>query len=599
MFSYRTLYLFFNFSILLIDLLDINSVYLIFLRRKFEMWIKKKLVLVFVIVFYVNVIFYGSEVLDVIKAGDVKKLEKLLSQDPGLIKVDEKKGQALLHRAASLGEIKIAELLINKGAKVDSFYHQKNTPFTFAAYSGKVEVAKLLLSKGANLNYRNQIGETALIFAVRNRHSKFIDFLLNNKVNIDKDIEIKKLDAHLVAKAGNVRLMDILFKKGIKTNVYKKTGDTFLHSTAIGGMTKYIEKIIKEGVNINIKNYYGYTPIHGAAKAGNIDAVKALIKNGADIKLRTYSGESVYSFAEKSKNKELLEYLNSIKMNELKFKYPLLKGKYIDNNLPGRKSRLYAPGIISTHDGFEFAGTFSPDGKNYYFTRRLNGKQRIIWTNYKNDHWTKPELAPSPLSYPDAHEFEPSISPDGKRMFFGSWRPLPGKKVLNHTYDIWYSDKTENGWAEPVFFEPGMMYITSTIKGKIYFNFYSDKSPEENGIYYRERDGRGYKQKIKVSNVINGMKHAAHPYIAKDESYLIFDSKIKKYVGDLFISFRNTDKSWSKPINMGTEINGKGSVMTASLSSDEKYLFFYRNGDIYWISASIIDDLKRKWKNKK
>ena len=49
--------------------------------------------------------------------------------------------------------------------------------------------------------------------------------------------------------------------------------------------------------------------------------------------------------------------------------FPALQGPYLGQKPPGMTPEIFAPGIVSTAE-FEFAGTFSPDGKEYFFTRR-------------------------------------------------------------------------------------------------------------------------------------------------------------------------------------------------------------------------------------
>ena len=49
--------------------------------------------------------------------------------------------------------------------------------------------------------------------------------------------------------------------------------------------------------------------------------------------------------------------------------HPVLQGPYLGQKPPGMTPKIFAPGIVSTAE-FEFAGTFSPDGKEYFFTRR-------------------------------------------------------------------------------------------------------------------------------------------------------------------------------------------------------------------------------------
>ena len=88
------------------------------------------------------------------------------------------------------------------------------------------------------------------------------------------------------------------------------------------------------------------------------------------------------------------------------------------------------------------------------------------------------------------------------------------------------------------------------------------------------------------------------PYIAPDESYLIFTSNRPGGYesADLYICFKNTDDSWAEPINMGNKINSDKYDYCPILSPDGKYLFFssYRtgNGDIYWVDAKVIEELK-------
>lgn len=57
------------------------------------------------------------------------------------------------------------------------------------------------------------------------------------------------------------------------------------------------------------------------------------------------------------------------------------------------------------------------------------------------------------------------------------------------------------------------------------------------------------------------------------------------------MSFRNKDNEWGKPIDL-TKHGFHPEAGIASISPDGKYLFFGRNGDIYWVSTKIIDSLR-------
>jgi hypothetical protein len=90
---------------------------------------------------------------------------------------------------------------------------------------------------------------------------------------------------------------------------------------------------------------------------------------------------------------------------------------------------------------------------------------------------------------------------------------------------------------------------------------------------------------------------SAHPCIAPDGSFIIFDSLIPSdkegdEQTDLFISFRQKDGSWGDAINLGDKINTPGGNICASLAPDGKYLFYLANRDIYWVSTEFIEKLK-------
>jgi len=93
------------------------------------------------------------------------------------------------------------------------------------------------------------------------------------------------------------------------------------------------------------------------------------------------------------------------------------------------------------------------------------------------------------------------------------------------------------------------------------------------------------------------------PFIAPDESYLIFSSNRPGSLddhGDLYISFHDiSTDTWSEPVNMGRPINTRGQESSPGLSPDGKYLFFTgpnagHQADVFWVSAGIIDRLKAK-----
>ena len=286
-----------------------------------------------------------------------------------------------------------------------------------------------------------------------------------------------------------------------------------------------------------------------------------------------------------SKDTVVSEYGGDIE-NEVKDR------SYLGQRSPGTIPKIFAPGIIPERS---FGITFSPDGKECFFTKRMDNNT-IMTTRDSSGVWPEPVIASFSGNYED---LEPHITPDGNRLYFGSLRPLSG--VYPSIIQQWYLDKTETGWSPPQPMEPPlrglfMFYPSVATNGNMYFT--RNDGYNQWISMSRYTDGH-YQEPERLSQNINSRPNAAHPFIAPDESYLIFDAfpVSGQYFCDLFISFRNQDGAWSLSINMGDRINTDANEICASVSPDGKYLFFTRtvsggNSHIYWVDAKIIEDLK-------
>jgi Tol biopolymer transport system component len=278
----------------------------------------------------------------------------------------------------------------------------------------------------------------------------------------------------------------------------------------------------------------------------------------------------------------------------------------LDENIPTDIPLIFGKGIIST-DNYEFAITFSPEMDELFFTRRNPGEDNKIYTMKLVDgQWSNPK--PAFFSATEGWDFEPHISPNGEKLYFGSTRPLP-EASKSSGFHQWYSIKTQKGWSKPTPLEsPFMdksiiMYLTSSKKENLYFTTGEKGDKHEDWVIYNSKKEEGqYKNIDRMDSEINGTgKWVAHSYIAPDESYMIYDFKSDSGYGesDLYISFNQNGK-WTKPHNLGPKINTDQTEMAASVSPDGKYLFFHRGneneGNIYWVAFEPIKEEIQKAK---
>lgn len=269
-------------------------------------------------------------------------------------------------------------------------------------------------------------------------------------------------------------------------------------------------------------------------------------------------------------------------------------GLYFGQPPPGLTPEIFAPGIISTESAWEAAISFSPDGKELFFTRRENiqgNENRIMHSELKNGEWTIPKLAPFAKNI---IEYEAFIFPDGKKIIYSSDRSKPNSPTA--IGEIWYSEKTPNGWSEGKYLtetinKGWVMFVTAAMNNNLYFTAgYNRKF----GIYMSKFINGEYQEPEFLSNEINYLR-GAHPFIAPDESYIIFDAQPEGMgKSQLYISFKDQTGNWTKAIKFDERINKTFTENIPNVSPDGKYFFFHRNNDIYWVSTKIIEELRPK-----
>ena len=259
---------------------------------------------------------------------------------------------------------------------------------------------------------------------------------------------------------------------------------------------------------------------------------------------------------------------------------------YFGQNPPGKKAEIFAPGIISLEDRYDQNSTFTPSGDEFCFTVTNSGWTacKIMYSQLQDGTWSEPTTLVS-------NGWDPFFSPDGENLFF------------SRSGDLYVLEKTETGWENQKKLDAsingsGMEWSPAVSNnGTLY---YFSRGP--NCIYKSKKEGDAYPSIEKLASPMNDY-HDQEPFIAPDESYLIFTSDDRKGrigTSDLFISF-NVDNHWSEPVTLGPNVNSQEIEFCPYVSPDGKYFFFSRRKawttstptNIYWADASFIDSLKQ------
>ena len=84
------------------------------------------------------------------------------------------------------GNIEIANMLIRRGADVNSKNSWGISPLHIASMDGKIELAKLLIENGADVNIKDDFGKTPLRTTINTGNIEMVNLLLSKGASIDK-----------------------------------------------------------------------------------------------------------------------------------------------------------------------------------------------------------------------------------------------------------------------------------------------------------------------------------------------------------------------------------------------------------------------------
>jgi len=270
---------------------------------------------------------------------------------------------------------------------------------------------------------------------------------------------------------------------------------------------------------------------------------------------------------------------------------------------PSYRAELIAPGVLST-PADEYGAAFSPDGRTVCFTRRSPTTTTrpflvLLVSHLRAGRWSEPEVPPfSGLT----NDFAPSFSPDGRRLFFTSDRPAPGRTHAAPgtigavgaadgfpDFDLWVVERQGEGWGEPrnlgapINTEALEQHASQAADGTLYFSSSRAGGKGSLDLYRARWRGDRWAEPENLAE-INTPGYESHPAIAADGSLLVFAATDRPdgYLGggfpysrgDLYVSFRTPAGGFTPARHLGPAINSTASESNPSLSPDGRWLYF-------------------------
>jgi Tol biopolymer transport system component len=262
---------------------------------------------------------------------------------------------------------------------------------------------------------------------------------------------------------------------------------------------------------------------------------------------------------------------------------------------------LFAPGIINTGE-YESHPAFSPNGETLYFlkcTPDINYFCSICVSHLKNGKWSEPIVAPFSGQY---YDIDPFVSADGKILYFASNRPVQAGGNTKTDSDIWKIPILSNGWGKPEHLEGEVnsafdeYYPTTSDNGNLYFG---STRPGKGGsdIFKSIYLSGKFQTPVNLGDSINTANSEYEPFIAADESYLIFMSTRPGGLAnaDFYLSYIINGK-WSQAKKVPEPVSSPYTDWSPKVTHDKKYFFFSSTRSVITVPTSPMNlkELKEK-----
>ncbi|XP_062607808.1 putative ankyrin repeat protein RF_0381 isoform X2 [Saccostrea cucullata] len=256
----------------------------------------------------------GMSVLHTAASGGNIRLFQILL-DIGLLPTKKtKSGESVLHLACKSGKLLMSKYLVDEYKQLlGEVDNEGNTVAHSAAYSGKIQLLILLQEEGVDVQARSNKGKTPLHVASEQSKIDLCRHLLNTSENEDL-VKIKDKDdmsvLHSAAASGYIGLFKLYIDRGLRAADFTREGKSVLSFAARNcriQMCKYI--VEKYGELIWHIDNLGENVLHDAARGGNCKVFEIFISLGLRADTKNKKGETVLHIGCSNKKFKFCDYV--------------------------------------------------------------------------------------------------------------------------------------------------------------------------------------------------------------------------------------------------------------------------------------------------
>ena len=269
----------------------------------------------------------------------------------------------------------------------------------------------------------------------------------------------------------------------------------------------------------------------------------------------------------------------------------------------GAQAVPFAPGMVPT-TGDVRSAVIGPDGERVYLAKSVgeDGAPRL-WESVWGEE-TSSYSDPAPLHFSDVAHLDrtPALAPGGEYLAFSSFRPIAEGDRVIESFNIWVAEwiapegAEEGGWSDPwsvrTLASPDWDGAPSlAANGNIYFASERDAPTAGSNLFVAEfRDGE-WLAPDPLDAPLSSSADDTDPWVAHDESFLLFASDRGGDGFNLYVAFRTEFGGWLDPLPLGDAVNTGADETAPSMTHGGEYLVFHRDGEGVMILPAEAADI--------
>ncbi|VUC26335.1 unnamed protein product [Clonostachys rosea] len=201
-----------------------------------------------------------------------------------------------LQSASSVGDLELAQILLDKGASVDAQGGFYGNALQAASSVGHLELVQVLLSHGSNVNAQGgHYGNALQAASARSGNSELVQVFLDNGANVNAQggeygnaLQAATANRHL-------EIAKMLLYRGADINLQGGKYGNALYAALEEGLPRLAEILLDKGADVNAESGEGGNILQSALANGHLEIAKVLLNKGADVNAGGKYGTAIHA----------------------------------------------------------------------------------------------------------------------------------------------------------------------------------------------------------------------------------------------------------------------------------------------------------------